>query len=97
MSLCDTELTVSYPLVIKVGLKALDSNGLAQAIQEAAGQACGELLGQAMLVGRDSLKFATIVGLGMISLVLFVLLTVAGILLSLWLLRQPMEMRTSAM
>jgi hypothetical protein len=44
----DTELTVSHPLQVKVDLRGLDFNGLVQAITEAAGRACEELLGQAM-------------------------------------------------
>ena len=44
----DTELTVSHLLCIKVDVRGLDFNGVVEAIQAEAGEACSELLGQAM-------------------------------------------------
>jgi hypothetical protein len=46
--MCDTELTVSYPLTISLRTDGLDFNGLVQAIQTAAKRASGQLLGLAL-------------------------------------------------
>ena len=46
--MCDTELTVSYPLTIRLRLDGLDFNGLVEAIQTAAKQASSGLLDRAL-------------------------------------------------